>query len=458
MKATTTLTAVMLVALNAGCLPEKRIVWSPDGERAAIAAPNGLFLIDAQGKVLKPRLTGTAVRCNWFPDSRRLAVVHESKVETWRDVTDMFNAVQTGKIKELANTLRQRVLAYEGDWDQFELDPDDNTPTAIEIGMLLYLRDHLADGLPEKLGDKWEDVENLHPDIHQLQLFTVTQEKLKPGKMLVRSFCEIYQPKVAPNGRHVAFLMPLFDGTDDDPALHVVSCESGDPRPVAENVGLDHDWSPDGRRLVFIQSSAQNFENTHGVQLGSLVTIGIAKENGSLLPAWEDQRDLVGLLFNPLLAVRWLSDDRLLFSSFEATLPTTTHDMPQQWSLFVFDPRMPASIHRVLGRDFSEPLEVSVPLFALSPDGKRVLLPGPNGQVVLHDFASSETKSLIEDVSAHDKRQSLPTWRNNVDVCLVRPSGDEQGEGEVVLWHEGQFKPLSNTWSEEMREGWLDDN
>ncbi|MBN2563121.1 MAG: hypothetical protein JXQ75_19520 [Phycisphaerae bacterium] len=459
MKAATALvTTVLAAALIAGCIPEKRIVWSPDGKRAVVATPKGLFLIDGDGNVLKPRLTGSPTRCNWFPDNCRLAVVHKTTAKKWADVEDMFNSEQTTKMKALAKTLRERALAYEGDWDAFKVDPDDTIPSSIEVGAFLYLRDHLAEGLPEKLGDKWKEVKELNPDIWQLQIFTVTQDDLEPGAVLVRTFHEIHEPRVAPNGKNITLLMPLVEGTDDKVALQVVACEGGEARVVAEDVGLGHDWSPDGCCLVFIQSSALGIEASAQVQLGSLVTMRIAKEDGSLLPQWETREELVGLLFNPLLSVRWMSDGRLLFSSFEATLPATTSDMPQRWSLFVFDPSMPASVHRVLGRDFAEPLEASMPSFELSPDEKRVLLPGPNGQVVLHDFASRETKPLVAPVSPHGEFESLPAWRNNAEVCLVRPAEADQGGKQVALWKEGETKTLSGNWPEEMKEDWLLDN
>lgn len=454
--AATLITGILLVALSAGCIPEKRIVWSPDGKRAAVATPNGLFLIDREGKVRKPRLTGTTAKCDWFPDSRRLAVVRETAATNWTEVADIFSAEQTNTIKDLAKTLRERVLAYEGDWDKFQLDPENKISSGIEIAALLYMRDNLSEGLPEKLGEKWKDAEELRPDVYQLQVFTVTEDELEAGKVLVRTFQEIYQPKIAPNGGNIAFLMSPVGGTNDEPALHVVAREGGKARVIARNVALTHDWSPDGCCLVFIQSSAPSFAHQHDVQLGSLVTIRVAEDSGSLLPEPEAQGDLVGLLFNPFLAVRWLSDGKLLFSSFEATLPATTHDMPQRWSLFVFDPRMPASVHRVLGRDFAEPLEPSTPLFQVSPDEKRVLLPGPRGEVVLHNFASGETKSLVDMGTSKGIMKSLPTWRNNSQVCFVRPAGVEDEGFEVVLWQDGQAESISDSWSEEMKEGWLD--
>ena len=125
-------TLPLFTALVIGCIPEKRVVWSPDGERAAVATPKGLFLINAEGKVLDSRPTGSAARCDWFRDGRRLAAVYGVKAKNWTEVTAAFTPEQTSDIEKLAKTLHDRLLTYEGSWDDFKIDPDDEIPSAID--------------------------------------------------------------------------------------------------------------------------------------------------------------------------------------------------------------------------------------------------------------------------------------------------------------------------------------
>ena len=47
---------VLLAGLAFGCIPDKRIVWSSDGKRAAVSTDHGLYIIDHEGRVLSPRL------------------------------------------------------------------------------------------------------------------------------------------------------------------------------------------------------------------------------------------------------------------------------------------------------------------------------------------------------------------------------------------------------------------
>ena len=102
-----------------GCLPEKRIAWSPDGKRAAVATPTGLYLIDAKGELLPPRLTGTPTRCVWTADGEGLLVAHARKVAKWDELTTSMSADEKRLIELKAVELRERVLSFEAEWEEF---------------------------------------------------------------------------------------------------------------------------------------------------------------------------------------------------------------------------------------------------------------------------------------------------------------------------------------------------
>jgi hypothetical protein len=227
---------------------------------------------------------------------------------------------------------------------------------------------------------------------------------------------------------------------------------------VGETVAMDYDWSPDACSLAFVRGAVPNADKPSQLYLGSLTTVRVARPDGALLKEWEQQEDKVGMLFNNILSVRWLSDGRLMFSSAEVTLPATTHDMPQRWSLFVLDPRTPASVCRVVRRDFDQPLELSTPLFCLSPDEKCVLLPASGGRVIRYDFASGEAALLAGEEDAKSGIRSLPSWRSASEICFVRVTAAELGKetvAEVVLLKDGAPTSISGAWPEEMKDGWL---
>jgi len=448
----------LAVALMTGCLPEKRIVWSPDGQRAAVATPRGLFFIDAKGNLLPPKLADTPARCEWFPDGRRLAVVHTKKVKGWNDVKGLYTAQQIEAIVKSAEEAHTRALAFDGNWDDFKFDPQDTLTEGMETAAFLCLRDEHAEGLAEKLGAKWEEFQKIAPEIWMLQVFSWKDATLEAGAILIRTLEEIRQPHVSPDGRNVAFVMNTSNSRNQVLSVFVVPTDGGEVRNVADHISVDYTWSGDGRSLAYIGCTASKGDDQGTIQLGSLTTITVADASGALLKEWSERKDRVGLLFNGALSVKWLRDGRLLFSSVEVTLPATPRDMPQEWSLFVLDPRMPASVTRVLARDLSHPRDPSLPLFELSPDESNVLLPGPKGRVSLYNFASGDEIDLVPTDDPKGQSRCLPSWRNDSEVCVVLPNAkqdDPKAPSQVVLWKAGTTQLLSGNWPEEMKEGWL---
>lgn len=455
------LATALILLPAAGCLPKKRVVWSPDGSRAAVITDQCLYFIDGAGKPLPHRWKSHIEDCDWFPDGSRIVIAHSRKAKGWEEIRGFLPSEQIAKIEAFAREAKPQILAYQGDWDDFEFSPKGSLPTSMEIAAVIYLRDRLPEGLAEKMGDKWTDVEQLEIDLDRLQIFELSDSKLRPDRILVQSIETIDRPRVSPDGRHVAFLTSPWQEWEEgreSPALFVVPAHGEKARLVGRNVAIDYDWSPDGRSLAFIRGVAPESEDDDTLQLGALTTMRVASEAGDLLDEATEQLDRAGLLFSRGSAVRWLRSGALVFSSAELNLPSTSSDMPQRWTLFRLDPKMPASIHRVVGRDFDEPLDTSLAFFELSPDESKVLLPGPGGRVTLYEFASGRTTGLIEAPDATDKTRGLASWRNNDEICFIVP-GEKQGKtrksAEVALWRETKVTVLSRDWPDEMKEGWL---
>lgn len=448
-------TVCLALLAGAACIPEKRVVWSHDGKTAAISTNNGLRFADDDGKLLDARLDCSAARPAWYPDDRQLAIAFASQVQGWEQIAPIYAPQQIQEIEKAARAAKARVLAYDGDWNQFKLDaPESHTP-GMDAAILFYLRDKLPDGLPEKLGDKWTDFREADATIWTLQTFEFAGQKLTPGKVLRRSLDEMWMPAVSPTGKAVAYLAKCAEAHKDAVGLFVASTDGGDSRLIHSNVAMGFDWNADGRNLVYLCGPADG-GNESNVTLGSVSTIQVAAENGSLLPTFNKQEDHVGVLFSQLFNVRALRDGRLMFSSVEFSLPATNRDMPQRWTLFVLDPRTPASVLRVLPRDFNEPIEMTSALFQLSPDEQRVLIPGSKGRVYLYDFASGESKA-IQTEEVVERAQIVPIWRNNAEFTFVRPYKSPEGKdgGELMLWKSDTAQPLGKTWPDETRDGWL---
>jgi hypothetical protein len=447
-------TAVAMI----GCLPEKRIAWSPDGSRALVIAADGLRLCDAQGRLTEPLLPSQ--RAVWMPEGKRILSIHGSMATRWSIVEPVLNAEQLDQIARAAGELHKQLLAHDGPWDKF--DPKIDPPlTGGELAAaLLYVRDNLHEGLPEHLGEKWKDLEKMELNLWSVQVFDVEEKEVLPGALLHLGLDEPHGLRVAPNGRLAGFLLPLPGGKNPRYQLFAAPTDGAQPpRWVANDVAMEYDFSPDGTQIAYIHTPTPPEDGSDTIVLGGLATVRVADADGRLLDEWTEQQDHVGLLFSPVLAVRWLHDGRLVFTSHETSLPATTRDMPQRWGLFVLDPRMGSTVIRLLGRDFEHPLANDFCFFEFSPDESRVLLPGPWGQVTCYTSSNGHAETVIADTSSKDRWRSLPVWRNNEEICFVAPRGSSMASperAEIVLWKsDKQHRVISRDWPAEAVAEWL---
>ncbi|HVP11499.1 MAG TPA: hypothetical protein VMV94_09970, partial [Phycisphaerae bacterium] len=287
MKPSLRILAASLTLLAAvGCIPEKRIAWSPDGERAAVMAEDGLYFIDAAGNVKPPHVALASARCVWFPDGHRLLVKHTITTHNWADIKPLFSEQEATRIEDEAKTLRERILAYQGDWKTFEFDPGKQFAPGSEVGILLCLRDKYFEGVPEKVGSQWGDLEKANADVTNLQVFTLTDTDLQPGATLLRSLNPVASMLVSPDSRRIAFVMPIPEGTEHPASLYVLPVEGGSPRLVTSDVAARFDWSPDARSLAVIRSASGSHDGPDNIQLGLVTTVTVADENGALLEEW----------------------------------------------------------------------------------------------------------------------------------------------------------------------------
>lgn len=445
---------VLVPILATGCIPEKRIAWSPDGSVAAVFSENGIWLIDGQGTVLPPRFGEGSTRGRWFQDGRHLAVVHQDKARTWADVQTVLSKEEVATVRSVSEDAIRRLTAFQGDLRDFEFDPSNQLSSGLTASAIVYLRETHAKRLEERLGAQWDDLRDAEPAINRLSVVELANNQFVPKQTLVSTLDSIHLPLPSPDGAFVAYAAAASLGGDAR-CLWIVPAGGGTPRVVARNVSAAYDWSGDGRALVLVRASGEAHAEG-SLQLGTLATLTLRDENGALLPTIGEPEDKAGLIYNDAMTVAWLNDGRILFSSVELTLPSTSHDMPQRWGLFAYDPHWQATIVRVTGRGFVEPLDLAVPLFDLSPDETRVVMSLSGGRAAIYHLQTGETTPI--GGAAKGKTRALPTWRDHNSISFVAPGGEgELPPAQVMLWESGQTRTLSEGWSGEMREGWLTD-
>jgi hypothetical protein len=446
--------AVLLLASLAGCLPEEKVVWSPDGQRAAVIAPDGLYLCDGDGR-LSPRVAGNVTAAAWLPDSKRLLVVRDTKepAKTWKDAATLVDEDLAKAVVARAQALRQEILALKAPVDEFK-------PKAIEqIGLTelmlaaMYLRDNLAEGLPEKLGKGWDDVKQMEMAVYAIEVGEVSADAvaLRPVAKVLHA---PGYPRLSPNGRHVAYvtsgLLPEGQMT-----LMVMPLAGGRPRLVADQVAPFVDWSADGRHLGFARATGPKAEDKGSIRLGTISQCLVCDEKGDLLEKFPLAADLAGLVFQDNLKVRGLRDGRFLFAAAPVQLPCTAADMPTRTTLFAADIDRPATLMRMLPRNAEADVPQGVNYFELSPDQRQVLIPGPKGVAVV-TLATGEVVNALAEKEGDLTLQ--PVWRSPSEVCFAVAKGSTFGSPnrpEVVLWSAGHWRVLSAAWPDAMVNGML---
>ena len=139
------LAAIFVASFVAGCVPEKKIFWSPDGSTAAILGRDQLFFCDGTGKLLASA-RGKYTGVSWYPDNQRVAVVYAKPLAKWDEVAKYMTPEKQKQTIEDSEGLFKDFMAYKGDWKDFKptREVKDWSPA------LVYMRDKHAEELKTK--------------------------------------------------------------------------------------------------------------------------------------------------------------------------------------------------------------------------------------------------------------------------------------------------------------------
>lgn len=446
------LVIVGLACAQFGCLP-RRLFWSPDGQRAAVVGTEGIYLTDTDGHLSK-LVAPHGMLAAWLPDSKRFVAVTVEPAKNWNEVESVLNAEQKGRLSGLAAGLRSEILAYQGDWKQFQPSAARHTSGGELLALLLYLRAQDDGQLSKKLAEQWSNSDALAAAICRLQVFEVAEGGGKPGALLASWVDTVADLRVSPNGRLAAVTIPT--GPNSDNALYrllVVPVAGGaEPTLVAEHVAAFPDWSPDGRHLYYGMTRSRPVDGQDAFSLGTLTRRPVADESGNLHAAPPEAEDIVGLMFWHQMKVRCLKDGRILFSSGEVTLPATKSEMPQEPSLFFIDPDRQPTVTRILPKQPDTSIEgLGVGAFELSPDEKQIaVIGGGNKQISLITLATGKVETLLAPDGSEQELQSVPAWRTPQELSVVVPPGRAGcaagRSGVVLLPLNGDARCISKDW------------
>ena len=444
--------AAVLLLLLSGCL-EKHLVWSPDGNRAAVIAKDGLRFCDIEGK-LTPLLLPGVYQVAWLGDSQRLVVARKRNVGDWTSIARTLGPERVGKVAAEAESLWKQ-LETGGKWGVLTMELGKKKNQAV---LKIFLREHYGDALRAKMSaGEWDEFKSMQAEISELVMARIVGEQIQPGTLLHEGLEEIRDLRVSPGDRAVAFTTDMALDNDKECRLLLVRIDATGAVTVAEHTDTYPDWTADGRSLAYVQALGGAKDD---LRLGTLVRREVLDENSQIKIA-EKPEELAGLLFGNASRVRCLQDGRILFNSGEFNLPVAAKDADvEQDKLFAWDPARQATLVRMVPRGGEENLPKSLTFFEVSPDEKQVLVGGRSGEVSVLTLATGDVQEWQK--AGDYNLMGAPVWRNAEEITYARRNPTVEGKmparkAEIVLRKAvpgkgDQEKVLSRDWSNDMLE------
>ena len=443
-----------LVLFAVACGPEKLVQWAPDGQRAAVIANGSLLVADEQGNLSRPIAEGVS-RMAWLPDSAQALVVVERKVKSWDEVVRLAPVELNEKeIVPAAQAVVEELTGYTGKLDDFK--PSNASALTGEqwAAALLYIKSRGDLRLKQKLGEKeWKDVEELEVEVRSLRIVSMSAGTAGDGRDLLTTMAEIGEPRISPDGAAAAIVAKRTHGWfgSSENVLSVMLLSPGStPKQVAEGVSGYPDWTADGSALVFVRDGSKQDQDSGGETIGIVGMQTVRDKAGALTVEMPPAVDLARVLFRDSLKVRCLRDGRILFSGHEVSLPAVAGDFPGRINLYEIQTGTTVTVKHLLPASAEQRLPDRVDLFELSPDQKRIAVPGSKGRVSLISLEKGEIVPVVDKDGPNDI-PTLPVWRNNDQLCVAVPAGSPLGSArrpEIILWGQGQPRTISLHWTE----------
>ena len=458
-----------VLTLLVGCFPEDSLEWSRDGAWGLLRIQEKLWVVDGTSGALTPiTLDGEpGPMPDISSDGKRIAYVEARTCSTAEEGLKLFPADVAEMIRRDAERLRDKVLA--GEVRPADLPSGDGSKLGSEESYHRWVVRAMCEDpnalLVARLGQEKLD-ECRQREIEYSRL--IVADRTEPGRntTVVTMPTTMLRPRLSPDGRMVAFLIPTAQ--DDDNAVLIVTTTDGkaDAIEVASGVGFGYDWRPDSRAIAYVKQDGDPIlgaveERVLVAEDGAIPTEATDATAGATVSTRRSTgatRQFAGTLFQPYMSVAYGPEGRVLFSSATVTIPTSDLDEPRN-SLFCYD-RLTGTVTDILPAALRSQASESIHYFRLSPNGKRLLVPLESNRFAICELGSRQVQyplSVEEGFGDDDIPDFLPSWKGNDRVtCLVPetshfltgPDGKPHHRREIVVIDtNGQLlEVLSKDW------------
>lgn len=478
--------------LLAGCIPEDSLEWSQDGSIGLLRVEGALYLVDGKTGALTEIAKENIG--SWPAISKNGNLIAYSQRVKCASLPEGLKVLPPGQVKMIqyyAEQTRKSILDAGGLADgnfpfpeQRPLVPDDYRNWAIR-----YVCENADDELARILGGegiktgKEKEISYSRIVVAQATLGVATSAAPDKSRVVAASLFGVAGMKFSPDCRFVAYLMHTQQGrvsnAFEEYGLYVVSLDADvKAMLVSHPVAWGYDWRKDGQAIAYLTADSKDLSNENTI-LGTFEERIVADENGSLLAAPTELPEqgsagthhctgktasLAGAIFYPWLKVQYGTGERIFFSSCVVSLPASKKDEPG-WSLFCYD-CITGTITDVLPTSVSNHTSkaMSMAQFALSPDGKNVVLPIKNNRFVGYTLGTDSIEIPIEQDEGFGEEDGLklvPAWKGNRGVSFLvsenshflAKTKDGQGKPtrkEIVVLEDGESRILSASWPDEI--------
>lgn len=472
---------ILAVLVLSSCLPEERLWWSPQGDRALVLIDGRLHVTAADG-TLGEALTEAVANeqvlvqtASWLPDGSGFVCQRVRLVATWEEVRGLIAQEEVAAVEQMLPVVPGLLdmaakLGVPGKnlRDVVHALPVTQKKTleaairrrfheeAVQMGSLLRALPNGADVVADLEGDSGGFA------LHELCVHDLKADAKAAPVALVRSLLgPLLLPRVSPRHQTLAYLR--LDAEDEHAALEVVGLDGHADFTVAREVSAAFDWTPDGRGVVFMAPIGD------GEKLHSIHRLTVLQENGAPMKPAHEQRPngsvarMAGAdrltepvtlatavtLNRPSLQV--LADGRVLFASHAVTLPLAGTGGEPEPHLYTVSadgkevrpvPTAPGDLPANLG------------WFVASPDGKRVAVVESETDAVAVVEVDTGKTQLISPPHPRWQCRTTPAWKSATELTFAAL---HEGAPACFVWSAaGGLRRLSATWPASATAKWLE--
>jgi len=450
------------VALLAGCDPEERLWWSPQGDRAVVRVGDELRLMDAEGHLGDVVMGKDATEkvlvssVSWLPDGSGFVTTRVRVIARWADARPLIPASEAEKVE----AMQPAVLAL--------------LQTASKTDAKLKVIDELLKHMPEQQVERLmqalrvnhqsdtvalERLLNATPDgketldwlkkpgegftVYEVCLCRLQDGHVKETRTLAASLRAMVLPRVSPEGGRVAVVHLNEDR--DDAALVVMTLDGKSRVTASEATGTVYDWMPDGRSLVLMTPASRDDDHLEVIH-----RITVVDDKGQLIEKPKVGPTLAMAITQLGSHLQVLPDGRALFACQPITFPATGSGLEQPPGLFLLsaDGSTVTPVPTAPGD-----LPSNLRHFVVSPDGKRVaVVESETDAVAVVELETAKT-TFVSPVHDLWQCRTLPSWKSATELTFAAL---HENTPACVQWNvNGATRRLSDGWPAKSTEDWL---